>query len=515
MDHMTTSVRMEEDWSHRTERIFNLTLEIICLLTGEGFPAVKSGDQVTITVPSPPFLVSGRNLKKILQVINKITELLMGEVPIGCQDVPSISMEKWQNVGHKDLSKDIMIEKQTALTSTDGSTYSKQPESRAGPLYFWDCTPEDHIIPHHYQVLELIHLKNDIEKKEETNVKFQQQSSVEGGLRKPIKKEEMYMRDDQHTMGESDMMRTIKVEEEETYVRSDRQSMEEGGMMTKDNRDHWLSTEEPEMLRTNKEGTYVRSDCKPTENDNIVKIKEDKCSQNISTDGHDVGGASEGNLHPSNAASMSHQTLHTGVHPVSCSDCGKGFKYKRSLDRHQRIHTGIFPFSCSECGKGANDKRELLRHQTSHTDKPPFSCSECGISFALKASLASHQRSHTGERPFSCSVCGISFALKASLATHQRSHTGERPFSCSECGISFALKASLATHQRSHTSERPFSCSVCGISFALKASLASHQRSHPGERPFSCSECGKGFGRKENLQRHLRIHTGERPFSCT
>ena len=35
MDHMITSMRMEEEPSHMTERILDLTLEIIYLVTGE------------------------------------------------------------------------------------------------------------------------------------------------------------------------------------------------------------------------------------------------------------------------------------------------------------------------------------------------------------------------------------------------------------------------------------------------------------------------------------------------
>ncbi|PIO16153.1 hypothetical protein AB205_0094010, partial [Aquarana catesbeiana] len=95
---MITSVSMEEDPSHMTERIFDLTLEIIYLLIGESFPPVKSGDHLTITVPSPRLLKPKRNnRKKILEVSKKITDLLTGEVPIRCQDVTVyFSMEEWE-----------------------------------------------------------------------------------------------------------------------------------------------------------------------------------------------------------------------------------------------------------------------------------------------------------------------------------------------------------------------------------------------------------------------------------
>ncbi|XP_068112910.1 zinc finger protein 436-like [Hyperolius riggenbachi] len=497
MDHMTTSVRMDEDWSHMTERIFNLTLEIICLLTKEGFPPVKYGDQVTITVPPPHFLVPERNMKKkILQLINKITELLMGEVPIRCQDVQTFSFkEEWQNVEvHKDLSKD---ENQPPITSQDGSSNRNPPESFTGPLYSQDCTQEYDTIPHHYQSVEFSDLKTVID---ESHVKFQEQSEFEGKLIKLIKEEEeeTYVRSDQQSIEEGGIMVTIK-EEEETFVRGDCRSMEEA-----------------EMLRITNEGTYERGDHSPTEDENkIQNFEEHKWPLNVSTDGCDFGKSSEGHLYPRNTEPMSHQIFDTDFYPFSCSECGKSFKCEKGLLNHQTSHTGFYPLSCSECGKGFNNKTELLRHQRHHTGERPFSCSECGKCFSQKAILVSHQRSHTGEHPFSCSECGKVFFRKESLLMHQRSHTGERPFSCSECGKGFGRKGNLLRHQRIHTGVHSFSCTECGKNFHQKKNLLRHQSSHTGIYLFSCSVCGKGFNDKCELLRHEKSHTGERPFSCS
>ncbi|XP_068113872.1 uncharacterized protein [Hyperolius riggenbachi] len=217
------------------------------------FPPVKSGDHVTITVP-PPHSVR-HNKEKILEITRKMMELLIGEVPEGCQDVAVCSsMEGCQyKEGHKGLYKDTMMENIPPFTSTDVSSNRNPPERCTGPLYSLQCLQEDHTIPRHYQDGELIQ-GNDVvkEEEEETYVRSDQQSMEEGDMRtSKEEEEETYVRSDQQSMEEGDMMRTnmmrtSKEEEEETYVRSDQQS-----------------TEESDLMRTSKEEeeeTYVRSD---------------------------------------------------------------------------------------------------------------------------------------------------------------------------------------------------------------------------------------------------------------
>ncbi|XP_073538426.1 gastrula zinc finger protein XlCGF66.1-like [Phyllobates terribilis] len=105
---------MDRDRDKMAERILHLTLEILFRLTGEDYILVKTSSD-----PCHPLIHEGINDQKILELTDKIIELLTGEVPIRCQDVTVyFSMEEWEYLeGHKDLYKDVIMEVSQPLTS--------------------------------------------------------------------------------------------------------------------------------------------------------------------------------------------------------------------------------------------------------------------------------------------------------------------------------------------------------------------------------------------------------------
>ncbi|XP_044152323.1 uncharacterized protein LOC122940062 isoform X4 [Bufo gargarizans] len=249
------------DKRHMTEKILNFTLEILYLLTGEDYTVVKKvSDKCVVpsshhcvsggwsktwssTMDSPPHSLTPErtNEQKILDLANKIIELLTGEVPIRFQDVTvHFSMEEWEYLeGHVDLYKDFIMENYQSLTSSDGSS-KRNPQMRCpSPLPSLNCPREHHNVPMDHQVANLFDIKVEIiDDEEENDMRADQQDG--SSKRDPAEKcpntlypwncEEVDHHAPQKPQDE-DLLNikvvVIEEEEEEMYLRGDRQFKEE------------------------------------------------------------------------------------------------------------------------------------------------------------------------------------------------------------------------------------------------------------------------------------------------
>ncbi|XP_060880768.1 gastrula zinc finger protein XlCGF58.1-like [Metopolophium dirhodum] len=88
-----------------------------------------------------------------------------------------------------------------------------------------------------------------------------------------------------------------------------------------------------------------------------------------------------------------------------CNDCGRSYKYKRSLQNHQEFDCEARPiftiilfvlvavncFMCNNCGRSYKYKRSLFAHQKFECGvQPKFGCHICSKKFSQKGSLRSH-----------------------------------------------------------------------------------------------------------------------------
>ncbi|XP_068111985.1 oocyte zinc finger protein XlCOF8.4-like isoform X2 [Hyperolius riggenbachi] len=452
---MTYPQKMGKEMNKMTERILNLTLDMIYLLTGENYIAFKLSDGLVASslmktqspVIDPPSYSLRKNTKKVQEVTSEMIELLTGEVPIRCEDVTVyFSMEEWQYLeGHKDLYKDVMMENQQPLASPDVSNNGSSPERWTSPQYSPEITSEDH---------------------------------QEGSPQDCQEDEAESVNDDGNLVYGEDqiVIKAEPIDEEEMYARCVEQFDED--------------EEIPPTISTG--GRFNRN---TLEKHPILAISGEK-EDDFTTDYPEVNSLAPDFLPVlHNAELSSDPSTHWGYFPDHSP-----------LTTHHTPQRRPKKFPCAECGKCFTQKAHVLRHEKVHLDLKPFTCSICGRCYTHKSHLTSHLRSHTGGKWFSCPECGICFGHKISLVRHQRIHTNERTFSCMECGRCFTQKSHLVDHRRTHTGEKPYSCLQCGRQFAVKRGLVSHEKIHGNQKLFSCSECGKYFTRKSCLISHRSMH---------
>ncbi|XP_075113862.1 uncharacterized protein LOC142182941 [Leptodactylus fuscus] len=569
---------MDKNRKHMAERILNLTLEIIYLLTGEEYIMVKtisddgeerSTIQIPITKFPPQSLLNDRsNKQKILNLTDKIIELLSGEVPIRCQDVTVyFSLEEWEYLEeHKDQYKDFMMENHQALTSLYRSDMKNIPDGFSYPLLTQNWPEGNLNILQDCPIEELSDIKCEVIEEDE----------------------EMFVEDNQqHMDGEIPTDNSNEELQEDVYPGTCIEFIQSNSK-----NDDFAKILEEDLLFPGGKVVHNELSQEYLEEPSITStLSSDLHIRDVSTDPTDHKESA------SNRPLIDQQVLLSqGVKIFTCSECGKNFKTKCSLCRHTRIHKNERPFLCSECGKCFIQRSHLVQHQKNHRGEKPFSCPECGKCFTQKSSLGGHQRIHTGEKPFSCLQCGKCFNQKSDLVRHERIHTGEKPYSCLECGKRFTVKSHLVEHQKNHTGDKPhscsechfvenlngqflllpdynvqynviphdhsgepsitsglalvlhnrglstdptdhresfpnpslndqevtvpgrgkrFTCTECGKNFTTKCSLYRHRKIHGNERPYLCSECGKCFIQKSHLVQHQKNHRGEKPFSCS
>ncbi|XP_069837850.1 oocyte zinc finger protein XlCOF8.4-like isoform X2 [Dendropsophus ebraccatus] len=409
------------------ERILHITLEIIFLLTGEDYTVVKRTFGVTggwsrsrspIKAPAGHYVIEKRNNnEKILELTNKIIELLTGEsedVKVGVLPGEEICLTTDQQYKEEQIPVDI----------NQSELRDRHPTER-DPVCSYDCTDEDH------------NVSQDQEGEEVVDIKVEDLSS-----------------------------------DEETYVRCDLQCKEEAipveigsDEFTKISRRRHLSFSYDENIDYKCGKLPIHPDIFPVHH-NGEELSSNRCDREKPTSDQNVG-LSKGKIFPCpecgklfkhNSSLSIHKRTHNDERPYSCSECGKCFTQKSVLVEHERIHTGEKPFSCLECGRCFAQKSALVKHERTHTGEKPYVCLECGKCFTQKSSLVKHQRSHTGHKPFSCSECEKCFTHKSDIIRHERTHTGVKPFSCSECKKPFTHKADFINHQRIHKGEKPISC---------------------------------------------------------
>uniref|UniRef100_A0A8C5MRU2 C2H2-type domain-containing protein n=1 Tax=Leptobrachium leishanense TaxID=445787 RepID=A0A8C5MRU2_9ANUR len=557
-----------------TQKILDLTLEIIFLLTGEGHMVVKIQEMVTDnshhqisegeycksqsfnTEPLPHSGIHEQNNEKILELTNNVIRLLTGEVPIRCEDVSVyLSMEEWEYLEeHRDLYKDIRMgdhqpivvlgksvsgESHTPVSFSDfGTEYipsggekylNKARKGRvdsvtsteAEPLTFKErYFPEKDIYPNaEYIEYFPVVIKEEPDSSEEENL-------ADTDLYKPTEHTQtQYTSTD--TGAESDSHGEGYILNPDIYSSPEHTQTEYPSTDIKKESPTWkdgivtykkISTpprQTPAECTPDKSEEYLKGNINLMEiNPSESLIESIKPNQSLYYTGPIYDSVYTGNsVPPSEMGNISTFETDLVKNETNCRE-EPIYSTTESASKYQNVYTEE-QFSCPECEKHFTNTFALKKHQRIHTRNKPFKCHECGKCFTCHSRLARHKMVHTGEKPFKCSECGKCFTMASSIARHKNIHTGEKPFKCSECGKCFTRASNLAAHKMVHTGEKMFKCPECGKCFTSHSRLERHKMMHTGEKPFKCTDCGKCFTMASSIARHKMIHTGEKPFNCT
>ncbi|KAM5141711.1 uncharacterized protein ACMZJ9_015414 [Mantella aurantiaca] len=487
---------MEASNRNLSTRILHLTLEIIYLLTGAENIVAKQkltwDGQKYIMVSLESLLKPERkNEKNILQVNQKITDLLMKEMQRQTDNV----LKEWVSLqGYKYRFNNLVMENQPLLTSQNGSSSKKPPETLPRPLYSWNSTQEHQEIPQEDQVAGPSNMNppercpRPLYSRDSTqeHQEIPQEDQVAGSSNmSPLEScpQPLYSWDSTH---------------EHQEIPQNDQVDGSSNVRPQENCPHPLYSQDSIQEEITIHRQYQGVDVFDFKNDfdvedmytigNMLSMKADEMmtfaqpesTLNVNA-GHSAWNTPEeclilsahyndnGMAQSSPAVSTVTEKLHDQLnHMVRSIDFSADSNDKShavipnpqaSVDIVEKSPDPSNPGASSldnlhnfqDCEKTLEDDQDLVIPQNSQTSKHPFSCSMCDKSFTRRAKLERHLRVHTGEKPYWCGECKVCFTDKESCEIHLRTHAKE-PFTCSVCGKGFAHKMVLTVHQRTHTS---------------------------------------------------------------
>lgn len=468
--------RTAKDRKEMSEKILNLTMEIISVLAGEECTVMtKSGEPVVprnyLLAPGGPISASvGHALKqelqndqKILDLTFQIIQLLSGEDSGGCDDTTSSLIGKGKN---RSPHKSVIVER--SQPSTFGGTGVAEPGNTNL------CRAMGHI-----DKGGLVDHEGGMISESGTYVQ-----TVKSTFKDEEVKDESGAKD---TMGNSD-----NVEFSAVRIKEESASCEDGTAM-EDTQFLSIKIKEESVSEDEAKVNY-------TEAYTAACYKKPRYASKYRAEDTDSGGDNDSNTftaadyeqYPSTHAEPPPMLFPTSGGPVDFL----GFDDNSNLDTDvnaliKHAHTK-FSFAPIEGGSGSEEdelvpepeiqpppKDDGPQKSAANTEEP--NSAEEGTS--EEAAVTSTKKDRT-LKTYTCSECHECFLRRSDFANHRRDHRRER-LTCPECGKVFANKPSLLNHLTGHTGEKPYSCPICGKCFTRNSNLIVHQATHIERSPFT------------------------------
>jgi uncharacterized C2H2 Zn-finger protein len=194
---------------------------------------------------------------------------------------------------------------------------------------------------------------------------------------------------------------------------------------------------------------------------------------------------------------------------LKCGDCGKVFKYPKSLRKHKVMKKcqvqkkkRQFEFECDKCQAGFHSEAELAVHKNIHLGFKPFKCEHCGKAFTSMKGVIEHARkfhpvikfSETyAEDQFSIKQCRVEIGDKVQnngdfpeksdydIVTISESETENETETDMENGSDVSEAQPLSKRNKlSHTVQQAalerITCDVCGHKTNTSSGMEAHKK---------------------------------------
>ncbi|XP_073444436.1 uncharacterized protein [Dendrobates tinctorius] len=493
-----------EDRSQISENIFNLTLEIMCLLTGEDCVVVKktSGERVApLSSPhvsegwsrtqSPVTGSSPYNEQKILAITFRIIQQLTGEEPKKHKTSNSFGVEivgrcKEDMVAsnHRVPPPGPVVKKLPHYKTTIVKEESSQEESGASSVLLEDtvglskCIKEEPDSSEDGNITDSEFCTSGTPTEQHPPVHFKHESSPS---------DEGLDHNEPSSTGHIQYT-SVRIKEEPVPY--------EGGNITDTD---YTSTHDIQYTCfqikketvSDEEGSFADTDeYGPTACRRYTAYGSDE-----ETDSCEEANASE----TDGFTPADHAKQYPSTHSEPASTMyggnqlqndflifGEGSSFDTDVSALIKHAQTKYSFAPIEEGSGS-DEGEVTTSTETHISKDrPQAKTSSGTDEAVAGEEGSASQV---KKDYKCSECSEVFVRRSDFANHRRNHRRER-LTCSECGKLFSNKPSLLNHLTGHTGEKPYSCPVCGKCFTRNSNLIVHQAIHMERSPLGARNVG-------------------------
>ena len=197
---------------------------------------------------------------------------------------------------------------------------------------------------------------------------------------------------------------------------------------------------------------------------------------------------------------------------IPCKECsfvGKDaivFEIHTFVEHSESIKDPSVKYQCDECGKQFKYKRSMKAHKAIHNDPIIYDCDICSRQYKSYSSLKRHalDAHATATNTFECKVCFQMFRSKNLLARHiRRQHKVSKTLDCDRCGKSFKEGSKLKRHMDAVHLQIMKQCDICGGEYK---DLGIHKKRIHFVLigTFQCSLCDKVFSKRDLQQIHMK-----------